>query len=303
MCRWHTMNRREKCRCISLVLVGLLAISGVVAMIYGGVHLFKVSQEAATADGVEVQEMLSYFFKCSDLDVGGDSSTVARFVKHQCMAKQMPARMAMGFAAGFMILAILCVPAAFRKDKMFGFTMWSTLAIATMIMSVMVVSVYALPAAANMADCRNYDQNTVSALQSLGVVCIKGPAADTSKSSALKWMCKLHMFYAGTAACFLSLLLFFMIKHCCCCNPNSCGASACGGAANGAEHPCFVRRAMHRFRARFCRRAALASQADQDSSLPVSAPSYYEANPSSEASEGASEDAGAAPANNYYGVN
>jgi uncharacterized membrane protein len=295
------MNRREKCRCISLVLVGLLAVAGVVAMIYGGVHIFKVSPEAATADGAEVQQMLSFFFKCSDLD-GGDSSTVTRFVKHQCMARQLPARMAMGFAAGFMILAILCVPAAFKKDKMFGFTMWSTLAIATMIMAVVVVSIYALPAAVNMTDCRNYDQTTVSALESIGVVCIKGPAADTSKSSALKWMCKLHTFYAGTAASFLSLLLFFMIKHCCCCNPNSCGASACGGAANGAEHPCFVRRAMYRFRARFCRRAGLASQADQDNSLPVGAPSYYEAN-HSEASEGASEDAGATPANNYYGVN
>jgi len=269
-------------------------------MIYGGVQVFKVSQQSAANDGDEVSRLLSFFVKCSDLEVetGANAGILNRVIKHQCMAKQMPVRMVMGFAAGFMILAILCVPCAFKKDKMFGFTMWSTLAIATMIMAAFALSIFALPAAASMTDCRSYDQDTITALQSMGMVCIKGPNGD--KPAALHWMCKLHTFYAGTAACFASLLLFFMIKHCCCCNPNAC-ASACGANANGAEHPCFVRRAVHRLRARFCGRSALASQEGQDG-VPVSAPSYYEVNHVS-ASEGASEDAGASPSNNYYGVN
>jgi len=308
MCRWHSMNRREKCRCISLFLVALLAIAGVTAMIYGSVKMFNLSQEGLASDGQGVDQILSYFVKCSDeanIPNGAwSSSVVSHAVKRQCMAKQLPTRMVMGFAEGFMILALLCAPCAFKKDKMFGFTLWSTLAIATILMSVTVLSIYALPAAASFADCRSYDAATIQELQQYGIVCVKGPDPMTPKTNALQWICKLHTFYAGAATCVGSLLILFMIKHCCCCNPNAQSCCSSSGAA-GAEHRCFIRRAMHRFRARFCRRSAapaLSSEADRDDGVPVSAPSYYEVNAAS--NEGASEDAGAgASNNNYYGVN
>jgi len=306
------MNRREKCRCISLVLVTLMAIAGVVALIYGSVQIFRVSKEGLTADGGNVDEILNFFVKCSDIQAptGAWSNDVITHALHfQCMAKQLPARAVSGFAGAFMILAILCIPAAFKKERMFGFTMWSTLSIATIVMSVALVSVYALPAAASMnPHCDKYDVATIQELQNMGVVCLNGVNIP-NKTTALKWFCKLHTFYCGAAISVASLLLLFMIKHCCCCNPSSCcssasasAASGCGSGANG-EHPCVFRRAVHRLRARFCRRsdpALISSNED----MPVSAPSYYQLNNSNAAAEGeASEDAGVSPSNNYYGVN
>jgi len=297
------MNGREKCRCISVFLVALMAIAGVVAMIYGGVQIFKVSQSAATEDGANVADILEPFVKCSDYHgpTGAWSSDVIdHAVRFQCNAKQIPAKALIGFASAFMILALCCVPCAFKKDKMFGFTMWSTLSMATIVMSVVFVSVYALPAAAQMAsDCSKYDAATITELQNLGIVCLKGVEGQPNKTTALKWFCKLHTFYAGSALCIASLLLFFMCKHCCCCNPNASSCCRSNSPAAGGEQPCPIRRAVDSLKARFCsrHRAAIANSADQ---LPVSAPSYYQVN---ESSEGASEDAGASSSNQYYGVN
>jgi len=310
------MTRREKCRCISLVIVALMAIAGVVALIYGSVQIFRISKDGLTSDGGGVDQVLGFFVKCSDYQAPSgawSSDVITHAMKFQCMARQLPARAVSGFAGAFMILAILCVPAAFKKDKMFGFTMWSTLSIATIVMSVVLVSIYALPAAASMApNCEKYDAATIQELQNMGIVCLKGEGMPT-KTNALKWFCKLHTFYAGAALSIVSLLLLFMCKHCCCCNANSCcsssasAASGCGGAAvNGAEHPCPIRRAVCKFKARFCRRSepALSSSMDRDDGVPVSAPSYYQVNPSSEGELAASEDAGVgASNNNYYGVN
>jgi len=314
MCRWHTMNRREKCRCISLILVALLAIAGVVAMTYGGVQLWRVSKESITADGNDVAQILDIFVKCQDVQAPTGAwsfDVINHAVRFQCNARQLPARVISGFAAGFMILALLCAPCAFKKDKMFGFTLWSTLAIATILMSVTVVSIYALPAAAQMApDCSKYDQATIQELQNMGVVCLKGVEGQPSKTTALKWFCKLHTFYAGAVVSVVSLLLLFMCKHCCCCNPNA--ASCCSSQAGGGEqaHACVIRRAVHKLKSRFCRRSdpSLSSSVDRDDGMPVSAPSYYQVQTPNEASEaeglGASEDAGASAASsNYYGVN
>jgi len=310
MCRWHSMSRREKCRCISLVIVALMAIAGIVALIYGSVQIFRVSKEGLATDGADVSSILGYFVKCSEYEAPAgawSSDVIGHAIKLQCVGKQLPARLVSGFAGGFMILALLCVPAAFKKDKMFGFTMWSTLAIGTIVMAVTLVSVYALPAATQMVpDCSQYDAATVQELQNLGIVCLKGVENMAVKTTALKWMCKLHTFYAGSALCVASLLLFFFIKHSCCCNPNvSCcsSSSACATDANHGEHPCVIRRAVHKLKARFCRRSQPAlSSADGGDGVPVNAPSYYQVNAEGEA---ASEDAGvsSSPSSSYYGVN
>jgi len=308
------MNRREKCRCISLLLIALVSIAGIVAMTYGGVQMWRVSKEAITAEGNDVAQMLDMFVNCQDVQppTGAWSFEVINHaMRFQCNARQLPARVISGFAAGFMILALLCAPCAFKKDKMFGFTLWSTLAIATILMSVTVVSIYTLPVVSQMApDCSKYDQATIQELQNVGIVCLKGVEGQPSKTTALKWMCKLHTFYAGAAVCVASLLLLFMCKHCCCCNPNAsscCSSQAgCGSVAAAGEHPCAIRRAVHKLKARFCRRSAtpssLSSAVDRDDGVPVSAPSYYQVPTPSD--EGASEDAGASAASpNYYGVN
>jgi len=292
MCRWHSMNRKEKCRCISLVLAVLLGIAGVTASIYGSVKIFRVSQGDAQNDGLG--DMLSAFYNCHDVksNLSGDynSYAVDRLLFHQCIAPQLPARIATGFAAAFMILAIICAPCAFKKDKWFGFTMWSTLAISTTVLAMAVVAYQAAPVASHFADCRNLDDNTVQVLQNaFDGVCVKGPDADAKKASALKWMCKLCTFFGGSVASVASLLLLFMIKSCRCCNPSAgcCGEQQSAAAAAG-QHPCRFRRAVQSFRSRFCRR----SRAQEDE-LPQSAPSYYEVHP--ESAEGASEDAGAGP--------
>jgi len=298
MCRWHSMNRKEKCRCISLILVFLIGVGGVTAMIYGGVQMFRVSKSAAQNDGLGT--MMSTFFNCHEIETpqGGpwDPSAVKQVAVHQCTAPQIPARITIGFAAAFMILALLCAPCAFKKDKWFGFTMWSTLAIATVIVAVTVVASQALPVAAQFADCTHYNTDTINEItQQYGAVCVKG--LGMKKESALKWLCKLCTFFAGAGVSIGALLLMFMIKSCRCCNPNaSCGQQqGCGTPAANGEHPCPIRRALHKFRSRFCQR----SRAQED--LPVSAPTYYEASVS-ESSEGASEDAGSS-SSKYYGVN
>jgi len=292
----------------------------VVALIYGSVQMFRLSAPGLAADGADIATRLELFTKCSELEgpAGGawDAEVINHAVRAQCMMRQVPFKMAMGFAAGFMILAILCVPAAFKKDKMFGFTMWSTLAIGTIVMAVVAVSMVTLPTMSHFAtDCSKYDANTVQELSQLGVTCLKGVDGVPNKTTALKWFCKVHTFYAGAALCIASLLILFMCKHCCCCNPNaSCcssqsavagASSGCGGAAN--PDACPIRRAVKSLKARFCSRRcgrsnnSMANSAD--SSLPVSAPSYYQVN---ESSEGASEDAGVSPpspSSNYYGVN
>jgi len=287
------MNRREKCRCISLILVFLIGVAGVTAMIYGGVQIFRVSKSAAQNDGLGT--MMSMFYNCHEIEIpqgAYDQNAVKQVAMHQCVAPQMPARITIGFAAAFMILALICAPCAFKKDKWFGFTMWSTLAIATVIVAVAVVGSQTFPVAAQFTDCTHYDTDTINELTQYGAVCVKG--VGMKRESALKWLCKLCTFFVGSGVSIGALLLMFMIKSCCCCNPNaSCGQQACGTPAANGEHPCPIRRAMHKFRSRFCRR----SRAQED--LPVSAPTYYEASVS-EASEGASEDAGS---NQYYGVN
>lgn len=297
------MNRREKCRCVSSVLVWLIGVAGVVSMIYGGVHLYRVSKQTAAQDGLDT--LLAPFVKCSDFadeipDGAWSTSTVAHAVMRRCAGNQLGVRLIMGFSAGFMILALLTVKCAFKKDKWFGFTMWSTLAIASIVVAVTVVGLATFPVASQFVDCKHYDYATAQELGQLGFTCVKtDPTFGTpDKMSALKWLCKLGMFFGGSAASVASLLMFFMIKSCCCCNPNAscCAGQACSTPVNG-EHPCRIRRAIHKFRARFCRRA----QADQDV-MPVSAPSYYEVNAAE--GEAASEDAGASsPSNQYYGVN
>jgi hypothetical protein len=301
-------------------LVALLAIAGTVAMIYGSVQMFRLSAAGLAADGADVSIRLQLFTKCSELEgpSGGawDSNVINHAVRAQCMMQQMPYKLAMGFAGGFMILAVLCIPCAFKKDKMFGFTMWSTLAIATIIMSVVVVSTVTLPTISHFAmDCSKYDANTIQELSSLGVTCLKGVEGVPNKITALKWLCKVHTFYAGAALSIVSLLLLFMCKHCCCCNPNaSCcssqaaGAGAgCGAGANADNCP--IRRAVNNFKARFCSRRCGRSQAmadSADSALPVSAPSYYQVHESTPEGAEASEDAGVnppSPSRNYYGVN
>jgi len=207
----------------------------------------------------------------------------------------------MGFATGFAILALLCAPCAFKKDKWFGFTLWSTLAIGTIVVAAAFVASIALPVASTFADCRHYDPSTMAELSNLQVTCLRSPDAVAlpDKMSGLKWMCKLGMFFGGSAASVATMLLLFMIKSCCCCNPSACAANGAGcGSGAAGEHPCIFRRAVHRFRSRFCRQQPLANSAD-DSSLPVSAPSYYEVS----TPEGASEDAGLNPSSQYYGVN
>jgi len=285
-----------------LVLIYLMGIASVVAMIYGGVHIFRVSKAAAEADGLSAQ--LSMFYRCSDVAdavPAGDYAlkSVQHAISHHCMASQLPARVAMGFAAGFMILALLCVPCAFKKDKWFGFTMWSTLAIATIVMSAIIVAVYTLPAASKFADCRHMDEATMSALSDYGFTCVRGPEPMPNKSSALKWLCKLCTFFGGSAAAIVVLLLLFCVKSCKCCDPNAQGC--CGGSnAQNGEPRCFIRRTFGRLRARFCRRPGLASSADRDDGFPVSAPSYYEA-PASPEAEGVVPENGTP--NPYYGVN
>jgi len=303
------MNRREKCRCISLILVFLLGVAGVTAMIYGSVHIFRVSKTLATQDGVA--NLLSPFFNCHDVatEIHAANSTVTvsndvlkRVATHQCLARQVPTRIATGFAAAFMILALLCAPCAFRKDKWFGFTMWSTLAIATIVVSVVVVASITLPVAAHFENCKNYDSQTVSALSTMyDTVCLKGPGMP-EKTSALKWLCKLCTFFAGAGVSIGSLLLLFMIKSCCCCNPNGgCGAAGTASGCGNGEHPCPIRRALCNFRSRFCRR----TRATQQEELPVTAPTYYEVHSEAAEPEGVSEDAGVSPSSSqsYYGVN
>jgi len=312
------MNKREKCRCITTCIVALMAIAGCSAFIYGSVSMFRLSQEGLANDGGGVADILSFFTKCGDIQAptgAWSSEVVSHAMKFQCMAKQLPARAAAGFAGAFMILALLCVPAAMKKDKMFGFTLWSTLSISTIVMSVVLVSIYALPAASSMApNCEKYDSATIQELQNMGIVCLKGVEGQPTKTNALKWFCKLHAFYAGAALSIASLLLFFMIKTCCCCNasascssssssPASASASGCCTQNANGEPKCMIGRAVHKLKARFCRRSdpALASSVDRDDGLPVSAPSYYQVSPASVEGE-VSEDAGVG-GSQYYGVN
>jgi len=296
-----------------------MAIAGTVALIYGSVTMFRLPAAGLAEDGADVSARLSFFAKCSELEgpSGGswNNDAINHAVHAQCTMKQIPFKLAMGFAGGFMILALLCVPCAFKKDKMFGFTMWSTLAIATIVMSVVAVSMVVLPTMSHFAmDCSKYDAATVQELGELGMICLKGVEGVPNKTTALKWFCKVHTFYAGAALSIVSLLMLFMCKHCCCCNPNaSCCASqsGCGSGANANGDNCPIRRAVRSLKARFCSRTCSRNNAmadSADSSLPVSAPSYYQVNERepSQHSEGASEDAGVAPpspSRNYYGVN
>jgi len=284
--------------------VGLVGIAGVSAMIYGGVHLFRVSQQGASEEGVS--DVLSFFLKCHDTPaLAGDTDNIVQHAMiHRCMAKQLPPRIVMGFAAGFMILALLCAPCAFKKDKWFGFTMWSTLAIVTIITAVAFVGVYAAPAASTFVNCKNYDANTIGMLTSSQFICVKGENVPHMPTT-LKWLCKLCTFAMGSAASIAALLMLFMIKSCRCCDPNA--ASCCSSTGAAGEHPCLIRRTVHRLRARLCRRQepALSSSVDRDDGLPSSAPSYYEVHAAAPENESASEDAGHSPASSsqYLRVN
>jgi len=291
------MNRKEKCRLISVILVLLIGIGGVTAMIYGGVHLYKVSRDGASQDGV--LSILNDFVKCKDVvdsvPVGDyNLDFIQKFVKHQCYSNQILSKVAMGFASAFVILALLCAPCAFKKDMWFGFGLWTSLAIGMTVVAGIVVAVQALPAASQFVDCRNFDQSTITAIQSspFNALCVRGPEIDgvdtLHKQSALKWLCKLCTFYAGSVASIAALLLLLLIKKCRCCNPN---AQPCG--ANGGH--CRFAGFCARLRSRMCSRShqPLASQAEEG--MPVSAPSFYDNVPagSESPSAAASEDAGA----------
>jgi hypothetical protein len=293
-----------------LFLAALLGISGVVATLYGGVNLFRVSLEVSTTDGVSA--ILANFIKCHDLVSAAPTgawsgAAISKAITHQCLATQAPARLSIGLAGAFMILALICAPCAFRKDKWFGFTMWSTLAIVFMGVAAVVVASQALHVASQFANCKHYDDATIQELGNMGITCVKYADENLNKVSALKWLCKLCTFFGGVAASVASLLLMFMVKSCCCCNPGSCCSSdnnnnACGSAnVNGAEHPCFFRRACFRFRSRFCRQSPLSSSADRDDGV-MTAPSYYGNTTVHEsAPEGvASEDAGLSPSNQQH---
>jgi len=282
------MNRREKCRCISITLVFLLGVAGVVAFIYGGVKLYGVSRQDAINDGIA--EQMSPFFKCCDSCSTlpqGKADPLCHLVKRNCHAKQAPALLPFGFAAAFTIMALLCAPCAFKKDQWFGFGVLSTLTITCTLIAAVVVGASALPVATSFADCSKFDSATITEVTNMGMVCIKAPNADGGidvKESATKWTCKLCTFYTGAAINVAAMLLFMLIKRCRYCN------QPCAGDAQGCQRKCMFTRCFSNLRSRFCRRnsghVALAS----DDGVPVSAPSYYEGQP-------ASEDAGASPSN------
>jgi len=278
-----------------------LGVAGVVAFIYGGVNLFRVSREDAMTDGVS-QEM-GDFFKCCDACntlPNGNSDPLCHLVKRNCHAKQAPAMVPFGFAAAFTILALLCAPCAFKKNEWFGFGVLSTLTITCTLIAAVVIAAQALPVAAQFADCSKFDSNTISEANNLGLICIKTTNADGSidvKKSASKWMCKLCTFFGGAAVNVAAMLLFMLIKRCRCCN------QPCAGQA-GCQRQCMFTRCFSRLRSRFCSRGghvALSNSADRDDGVPVSAPSYYDV---SEGQQAASEDAGASPSGSYreYGV-
>jgi len=292
------MNRKEKCRAVFVVLSFLIGLAGVTAMIYGGVQLYKVSRQDATNDGV--LNVLNDFIKCKDVvnavPAGDyDLDFIQKFVKHQCYANQILSKVSLGFAAAFVILALISAPCAFKKDMWFGFGLWTALAIGTTIVAGIVVAAQAVPVASQFVDCRNFDASTINAIQSapFNAICVRGPEVNgvdnLHKHSALKWMCKLCTFYAGSLACIGSLLLLLIIKKCRCCNPNAAPCNqACGNRDN-----CPIRSCCARLRSRMCSRShqPLASQAEEGV---VSAPSFYDVSAGSESpSAAASEDAGA----------
>jgi len=277
----------------------LLGIAGVTALIYGGFHLYKVSGQDATNDGVI--GLLGQFVNCKD-DVNAvqhgdyDVGAVQHFVKHKCQANQAPAKIAMGFAATFIILTLLCAPCAFKKNEWFGFGVWSSLAIACTLLAAVVVASQALPVASQFVDCHKMDANTINFIQGApyNAICIKGPdgSAALTKHSALKWLCKMCTFFGGAVTSVIAILFMMIIRKCKCCNSNAAAGQQQAQACHG---PCPISSCCARLRSRMCSRNShqpLANQADEG--LPVSAPSYYDVNaPAPSDSPRASEDAGA----------
>jgi len=302
--------REEKCRCISVMLVWLLGVASVTALIYGGVGLYRVSGDASVAE--ETMGLLQPFVKCQEISRGQQvSSTLNHILVRQCMAVQLPPKLLFGFAAALMILTLLCTKCAFKHDRWFGWTLWSTLAFAMVIVAGAFVAAQVLPVASQFVDCKHFNSTQVEEVQSNSFMCLRFPADSQmpDRSNALKWIHKGCAFFSGCVGSLATLILLFMIKSCCCCNPNSCcsgdNKSGCSTAAANGEHPCPIRRALHNFRSRFCRRnqSHTALVNSEDSSMPVSAPTYYEVNSNSANAEAATEDAGLSPSNQYYGVN
>jgi len=291
------MNRREKCRCISITLVFLLGVAGVVAFIYGGVNLYRVSREAAVTDNVESQ--MSPFFKCCDSCSAlpnGNADPLCHLVKRNCKMTQAPTMLPFGFAAAFTILALLSAPCAFKKDQWFGFGILSSLTIACTLIAVVAVGFQAVPIVTTFADCSKFDANTISEVEKMNMICFKTPNASGGvdvKESVAKWMCKLCTFFGGAAVNVAAMLLFMFIKKCRCCNQPCVGANGC------AERKCFFGRCFGRLRSRFCSRSGH-SPVPADG-MPESAPSYYDV---SEGQPAPTEDAGSSPSSSYraYGV-
>jgi hypothetical protein len=297
------MTRKEKCRCISTVLIFLLGVVGLVAFTYGGIHLYRVSKSAAENDSM--MPFLSPFVRCQDYcdSLQGDAEhveTMCRVVKRSCQAKQAPAVLSIGFATAFTALALLAAPCAFKKDVWFGFGVFSTLAIASTLVAIVTVGAFTLPVVSNFVDCHKFDDATIAGVTGLGLTCIKSPPTGDStqmdvKSSAAKWMCKLCMFFGGATANIAVMLLFFLARRCC---KSSCGAAAAVAAQEGScQRKCLFRRCFSSLRTRWCSRGApLASSADRDDGVPVSAPSFYDVSGEGQV---ASEDAGASASQEY----
>jgi len=283
-----------------LFLTMIIGIAGVTAFLYGGLNVYRVSLVDATNDGVI--GMLGDFVKCYQMGETVSSQQdyntrmhLEHFVERQCYAKQLPVKAAMGFAAAFIILALLSAPCAFKKDMWFGFGLWSALAIGLTVVTAVLVGFQALPVASQFVDCKDFSADAIAAIQAApyNAVCVRSPDVNgehVHKGSALKWLCKMCTFYGGAIAAVSSLLLMMMIRKCRCCDPN---AAPCNRSCNRDSSNCPIRSCCSRLRSRFCSRSHVPLSNQADDSMPVSAPSFYDVNGSDSPTASASEDAGA----------
>jgi hypothetical protein len=285
---------------VSFILAAIMGIAGVSVFLYGGLNLYKVSQTVASQDGVA--SLLSDFIKCSDLSGAINSmpnnstvdyAQVSHVVQKQCQAKQAPAKLSIGLAGAFIILALLSAPCAFKRDNWVVFGIMMSTAIACTLIASVVVGSQALEPASHLMDCKHLSQPTIDELTSkYGMVCFRAHSVTgelITKKSAQKWICKLVMFFGGAAASIFSLLFLLVIRSCKCCRRSSTDASVAPSRSCCGISCCSS--AVH---------APLSAQADVDD-LPVTAPSFYDVNAPEPAV--ASEDAGASPSYRAYTVN
>jgi hypothetical protein len=276
--RFRSLDRKGKCRVVSVVLTLFLGIVGVTCFIYGGLRLYRVSLHRANEDGTS--NLLLPFIKCTDIatystadrfNSSVDESAVYNALKRQCLSAQLPARFSVGVAGFFVILALFVAPCAFKRDNWVGFGIFTATGIALTMMALVVVGSQAAGPASSFVDCRHLSSATIAELGKRGLMCIRSSSSSEVivKKSALRWFCKLHTFYGGAAASVLALLLLLVIRCCRCCRCNKAEAG-CGASPQ------------------------MSVQAETPEGLPISAPTYY-AVPTS----AASEDAGA----EYYRAN